>query len=165
MKKYLLIIISFLTLLALPFLAAAQRPELIIPATHSAGSVIISPDDKWLVSAGNEGIKIWDNKTGSLLKNLAPGRKSLERFKGGCIYMAMDAASRLLAMEIEDSIFIFDFDRFQLTSAIKIRGQRTAMLFTADGKSLYTAGTNAEEYDTYLLEKINIPNFYEFLDE
>ena len=79
--------------------------------------------------------------------------------------MAMDAASRLLAMEIEDSIFIFDFDRFQLTSAIKIRGQRTAMLFTADGKSLYTAGTNAEEYDTYLLEKINIPNFYEFLDE
>ena len=76
MKKYLgssfisVCVLSILVML-FPEILKAQRPELIIPATHSANSVIISPDDKWLVSAGSEGIKIWENKTGSLIKNQA----------------------------------------------------------------------------------------------
>ena len=66
----------------------AQRPELIIPATHIANSVVISPDDKWMASAGKDGIKIWENKTGHLLKNLTPGGKDNNRFDDGKIAMA-----------------------------------------------------------------------------
>ncbi|MGB4935721.1 MAG: caspase family protein [Ferruginibacter sp.] len=136
----------------------AQRPELIIPATHSAKSVIISPDDKWLISAGSEGLKIWDNKTGSLLKNLTPGRKSNLRFNGGSINMAVDNASRLLAMQIEDSIYFFDFDKFAITNRIKANGKRTALVFSLDGTDLFAGGTNGENYDTYILEKIGLGN-------
>ena len=96
-----------LLLLALAKNMQAQKPELIIPATHNAGSLLISPDEKWLVSAGSTGIKIWDNKTGSLLKNLAPGSKNIERFGRGTIYMAFDKNSRWLAMEIEEAVYFF----------------------------------------------------------
>ena len=150
---------SLLTLVLIFFAAIhvqAQRPELIIPATHSAKSVIISPDDKWLVSAGGEGIKIWDNKTTSLLKNLAPGRKSNERFDGGRIQMAFDNASRLLALQVEDTIYFFDFDKFSIVNKVKVNGKRTALVFSADGTTLYTGGTNGERYDTYIIEKIEL---------
>lgn len=134
----------------------AQRPELIIPATHSAKSVVISPDDKWLVSAGGEGLKVWDNKTGSLLKNLAPGRKNNERFDAGRINMAIDNASRLLAMQVEDTIYFFDFNKFAITSGVKVNGKRTAMVFSPDGTELFTGGINGETYDTYVFEKITM---------
>ncbi len=136
----------------------AQKPELIIPATHLANAVVISPDDKWLVSAGGEGLKIWDNKSGSLLKNLAPGRKSNDRFNAGRINMAFDNASRLLAMQIEDTIYFFDFDKFAIINQVKVNGRRTAMVFSKDGTDLYIGGTNGENYDTYMLEKIGIGN-------
>jgi WD40 repeat protein len=125
-------VIILLLASVMPGKLLAQRPELIIPATHSAKSVIISPDDKWLVSAGGEGLKIWDNKTGSLLKNLAPGRKSNVRFNAGNINMAIDNASRLLAMQIEDTIYFFDFDKFTITNRVKVNGIRTAMVFSVD---------------------------------
>lgn len=141
-------------MVVLPNQLLAQRPELIIPATHSAKSVIISADDKWLVSAGGEGLKIWDNKTGSLLKNLAPGRKNNERFDAGRINMAIDNASRLLAMQIEDTIYFFDFDKFTITTRVKVNGKRTAMVFSPDGTELFTGGINGEKYDTYFFEKI-----------
>jgi WD40 repeat protein len=162
MKKYsrFSVLFSGILLLAvlLPFVSKAQRPELIIPATHSAKSVIISPDDKWLVSAGGEGLKIWDNKTGSLLKNLSPGRKNNERFDAGRINMAIDNASRLLAMQIEDTIYIFDFEKFELTNRVKVNGKRTAMVFSVNGTELYAGGINGENYDTYILEKIELSN-------
>ena len=150
-------VILFLVV-ARPVKLLAQRPELIIPATHSAKSVIISPDDKWLISAGGEGLKIWDNKTGSLLKNLAPGRKSNARFNNGGINMAIDKASRLLAMQIEDTIYFFDFDKFSITNSLKVSGRRTAMVFSADGTELFVGGINGENYDTYIFEKIGVNN-------
>ncbi|MBL0359270.1 MAG: hypothetical protein IPP72_21455 [Chitinophagaceae bacterium] len=133
MKRCFYKIISLTALLVmflLPVKLLAQRPELIIPATHSAHTVVMSPDEKWLVSAGGEGMKIWDNKTGSLLKNLAPGGKDLSRFYGGYIIMAFDNASRSLAMQVEDTIYIFDFERFAISNRIKVDGKRTAMVFS-----------------------------------
>ncbi len=159
MKKhfYFPAIISILLLVSvMPAKLQAQRPELIIPATHVARSVIISPDDKWLVSAGSEGLKIWDNKTGSLLKNLAPGRKNNERFDGGRICMAIDKASRLLAMQIEDSVYFFDFEKFTVTGRIKTSEKNTAMVFSPDATMLYTGGIRDENYDTYFFEKIQL---------
>jgi len=152
------IVIIILLATIMPGKLLAQRPELIIPATHSAKSVIISPDDKWLVSAGNEGLKIWDNKNGSLLKNLSPGRKSNDRFNAGSICMAIDNASRLLAMQIEDTIYFFDFDKFDIARRVKANGKRTAMVFSADGTELFAGGTNGENLETYIFEKIAVAN-------
>lgn len=154
--KWASVMIFLLLVSVIPAMLFAQRPELIIPATHSAKSVIISPDDKWLVSAGGEGLKIWDNKTGSLLKNLAPGRKSNARFNNGSINMAIDNASRLLAMQIEDTIYFFDFDKFDITNRIKANGKRTAMVFSAGGTELFVGGVNGDKIDTYVFEKIGL---------
>lgn len=136
--------VIFLFVFTVPVKLMAQRPELIIPATHVARSVIISPDDKWLVSVGDEGLKIWDNKTGSLLKNLSPGRRNNDRFGSGRINMAIDNASRLLAIQIEDTIYFFDFDKFTITNSVKVNGRRTAMVFSQDGTELFTGGINDE---------------------
>ncbi len=133
----------------------AQRPELIIPATHEANSVVISPDDKWVVSAGNDGIKVWDNKTGSLLKNLTPGGRDTKRFDQGKIAMAIDAGSTTLAMQFADSIFLFDFNKFIITKKIAALGFRSAMVFSADGKTLFTTGRRVADNDSLLIEKIN----------
>ena len=149
-------VIILLLASVMPGSLLAQRPELIIPATHSARSVIVSPDDKWLVSAGGEGLKVWDNKTGSLLKNLAPGRKSNARFNNGNINMAVDNASRLLAMQIEDTIYFFDFGKFEITNRVKANGRRTAMVFSSDGTDLFVGGINGENYDRYIFEKIGL---------
>jgi WD40 repeat protein len=151
-----IIAITCLMAFAGPAKLMAQRPELIIPATHSANSVVISPDDKWLVSAGGEGIKIWENKTGSLIKNLTPGGKDNARFANGKICMAFDDASRLLAFQIADTIYIFDFDQFGITTKIKVNGDRTAAVFSKDGKTLYTGGRYTEDWDNIVVEKINL---------
>ncbi len=133
----------------------AQRPELIIPATHEANAVVISPDDKWVISAAKDGIKIWDNKTGSLLKNLTPGGKDNKRFDDGKIAMAVDAGSTTLAMQFADSIYLFDFDKFTIIKKIAARGFRTAMVFAPDGKTLFAAGRRIAFNDSLLIEKIN----------
>jgi WD40 repeat protein len=159
MKKYVckLLIPALFIIMFLPKAMQAQRPELIIPATHSAFSAVISPDEKWLVSAGAEGIKIWDNKTNRLIKNLAPGSKDNNRFDGGRINMAIDVFSSVLAMQVVDTIYFFDFEKFTITGKIKVNGKRTAFVF-AGTKTLYAAGYYEGDEDNYIVEKLNIGN-------
>ena len=149
-------VIILLLASVMPAKLFAQRPELIIPATHSARSVIISPEDKWLVSAGQDGIKIWDNKTGSLIKNLAPGGKDNNRFDNGKINMAMNATGSQFAMQVADSIYIFDFEKFVISNRLKVNGVRTAFVFSADNKILYAGGKYNDDGDNFVVEKISI---------
>jgi len=149
-------LIILLLVIIFPEKIFAQRPELIIPATHAANSVVISPDDKWLVSAGDEGIKIWENKTGSLIKNLAPGSKDNQRFNMGHICMAINDASSLLTFQIADTIYFFDFGKFVFSHKIKVNGKRTAMVFSADSKILYTGGAYDNDGSNFIVEKINV---------
>ena len=148
-------IIILLFIIFFPTRILAQRPELIIPATHSAYSVVISPDGKWVVSAGRDGLKIWDNKTGSLIKNLAPGSRDNQRFDGGKIVMTIDNGSKSLAMQIADTVYLFDFEKFAVINKIKVRGFRTAMIFSADANTLYAAGRYSYDNDSVIVEKIN----------
>ncbi len=147
----------FVLLLAfiMPVKLLAQRPELIIPATHEANSVVISPDEKWLVSVGMDGIKIWDNKTGNLLKNLRPGGVDNKRFNDGNISMAIDNNSAFLAMQFADTIFLFSFEKFELVNKASAKGYRSAMIFSADGKTLYTGGTYQVDDNNLVIEKMN----------
>jgi len=155
LKKYLLPACILMITVFSPVNLYAQRPELIIPATHEANSVVISPDDKWVVSAGKDGIKVWDNKTGSLLKNLTPGGKNNKRFDEGKVAMTINAGSTTLAMQFADSIFLFDFDKFIITKKIAAVGYRTAMVFSAEGKILYATGRRVEDNGSLIIERIN----------
>lgn len=134
----------------------AQRPELIIPATHQASSLVISGDEKWLVSAGADGIKIWEKASGSLIKNLHPGGQDNLRFNSGKITMCIDKGSTLLAMQVADTIYVFDFNKFIIQQKIKATAGNTAMVFSADGKTLFAAGESFNAKDDYLFQKINI---------
>ncbi|MFM2363502.1 MAG: hypothetical protein RLZZ316_2404 [Bacteroidota bacterium] len=134
----------------------AQRPELIIPATHSARSVIISPDEKWLASAAEDGIKLWDYKTGNLIKNLAPGSNNNERFNNGRITMAIDGSSKQLAMYVADTLYLFNLEAFQYTHQIALKGDRTAFTFSKEGSVIYAGGEYPEDYDNRILEKIDL---------
>lgn len=148
-------VIAFLLLLS-GIHTNAQRPELIIPATHVARSVIISPDEKWVVSAAEDGVKIWDYKSGNLIKNLAPGGKNNERFNNGRITMAIDGNSKQLAMYIADTLYLFNLQTFNYTQRIALKGDRTAFTFSKDGAVLYAGGEYPEDYDNRIIEKIDL---------
>ncbi len=161
MKQHFNIIsISIITILLpafiMPAKLLAQRPELIIPATHRAGNVVISPDEKWLVSAGR-GIKIWDNKTNKLLKNLEPGSKDNSRFENG-VAMAFNPQSNMLAMQIADTMYFFDFDKFAIINKVKISTKITSIVFDAEGKNVFIAGYKENGGDNNFIEKINSTN-------
>ena len=140
----------------LPNQLLAQRPELIIPATHQAGNVVISPDEKWLVSAGR-GIKIWDNKTNKLLKNLEPGSKDNNRYNDG-VAMAFNPQSNMLAMQVADTMYFFDFNKFAIINKVKISTKITSIVFDAEGKNVFIAGYKENGGDYNFIEKINSTN-------
>ena len=148
-------VIFLLLAFVMPTKLLAQRPELIIPATHIANSVVISPDDKWMASAGKDGIKIWENKTGRLLKNLTPGGKDNKRFDDGKIAMAFNNTSRYLAFQLSDTVFIFDFDQFMLVKKIRAEGYRTALVFSNKSDYLFAGGRLSFEDAGVILERIN----------
>ena len=104
----------------------AQTPELIFPATHYAGSVAISPDDKWLVSVSGNEVKIWDNETTRLIKNI----KFAVNFDGpinetGVIAISPD--SKTVAFQNSDSLFLFNFDKFEFERKLYLRKPFLAM--------------------------------------
>ena len=135
----------------------AQRPELIIPATHVARSVLVSPNDKWVISAGADGIKIWENVNKKLLKNLKPGSNNNLRFNEGKIAMAIDKNSEDIAMQIEDTVYIFNLKSFLFTHKAKVEAEATAMVFTND--YLFTAGFYDKAKENFVIEKINRSTF------
>ncbi|MEN9571561.1 MAG: hypothetical protein RL172_2792 [Bacteroidota bacterium] len=153
-KKITLLLLAALLAFCLPVKLLAQKPSLIIPATHSARSVIISPNDQWLISAGHDGFKIWDNKKGALLKNFAPGNKNTGRFNNGAIAMAIDDNSRYTAMQVEDTLYIFDLDEFEIAKRIKLDVVIQSMCFSANAQVLFIAGIQAESIDVYQVQQV-----------
>ena len=149
-------IILTLIIPALSNAAFAQRPELIIPATHQASNVVISPDEKWLVSA-SRGIKIWDNKTNKLLKDIAPGSKDNNRFDDG-VAMAFNKQSNMLAMQIADTMYFFDFEKFSITNKVQIGTKITAIVFDAEGKNVFIAGYKENVAENNFIERISSTN-------
>ena len=129
----------------------AQRTELIIPATHAASSVQYSPDGKWLVSAGEDGLKLWNAKTKNLLKDIKPGSKANDRFYGGPLAISFNSNNQDFVFQVEDTLYIFDLDKFLITHTFKVNGVRSALLL--DGKALYAAGHYDKEFDDIVLEK------------
>ena len=129
----------------------AQTPELIFPATHSAGTVVISADDTWLVSASGNTIKIWDNATAHLLKNI-----ELLRIENTSAQLAISPDSKMLSIQYNDSLYLFNLDNFVFQKRIKLADPMNAFVFSPDGKILYCAGHVKEKYDDMLIYKINI---------
>lgn len=83
--------------------------------------------------------------------------KDNNRFDGGRINRAIDNASNVLVMQVVDTIYFFDFDKFTITGKIKVSSKRTAFVF-ADTKTLYAAGYYEGDEDNYVIEEINIGN-------
>ncbi|MEO5942693.1 MAG: caspase family protein [Ferruginibacter sp.] len=129
----------------------AQRPELMIPATHAASSVQYSPDGKWLVSEGVDGIKIWDVQTKTLLKNLQPGSRKNDRFGDGRLPIAFNSNNKNFVFQVEDTLYIFDMDKFAITNKYEVNGKRTALLL--DENNLFAAGRYKDETADIVLEK------------
>ncbi len=88
----------------------AQSPQLIVPAGHGDQVYLIkySADGKYLFSVGTgaKGVKVWDTKTGNLLKNLA-----VENFPT-CMQVSSD--SKTLIVGTKYGIYFFEFPSFKL---------------------------------------------------
>ena len=150
------ILLSFLFFTIKTF---AQAPELILPTTHYAMSVVISTDDKWLVSAGEGEVKIWNNETGQLIKNLKFGNSDgfyvatnsngseisgvLNMIStGDAVIMAISPDNKTLAMASKDSLAFFSLDRFVFGKKISISDPIKALTFSTDSHNHRIARRN-----------------------
>jgi len=103
----------YLQLFILLFFAAhlsAQKPELIVPAGHGDQVYLtkFSPDGKYLFSVGTgaKGIKVWETKSGRLLKNLV-----VDDFP---TFMQVADDGRMLMTGTKNNIYFFGFPSFKL---------------------------------------------------
>lgn len=133
----------------------AQTPELIFPATHYAGSVVISPDEKWVVSVQANEVKIWENATARLIKNIKFS-KNIDGPINETGILAISLNSKLLALQNADTLYFFNFDKFDFDRKIKINQSVHEMVFSADSKILYCGGHFTDKYDDYFLQKFNV---------
>ena len=135
--------------------ASAQTPELIFPATHYAGSVAISPDEKWVVSVQANEVKIWENATTRLIKNINFS-KNVDGPVNETGILAISPNSKIVALQNADTLYFFNLDKFDFDRKIKINQSAQEMVFAADSKTLYCGGHFTDKFDDFFLQKINV---------
>ena len=130
-------------------------PELIFPATHFANSVAISPDGKWVISVQGNEVKIWENESTRLIKNIKFS-KNVNGPVNETGVLAISPNSQIVALQNADSLYFFNLDKFDFDKKVKLAQPIHEMVFTADSKTLYCGGHNSEKYEDYFILKINI---------
>ena len=129
----------------------AQVPELVVPAGHGDQVYLVkfSADGKYLFSVGTgaKSVKIWDTKTGRLLKNLA-----VSDFPSK-IEIAQDNKTVVVATAKE--IYCYAFPSFKLLNKTG-HGAKDAVI---RGNSLYLL--NSENVNGYKVSVIELSTFNE----
>ena len=111
--------------------------------------------DKWLVSVSGNEVKIWNNETSRLIKNI----KFSVNFDGpvnetGVIAISPD--SKTIAFQNADSLFFFNFDKFDFDKKLYLSNPLQEMVFSADSKTLYAGGHLKEKYDDMFIQKVDV---------
>jgi WD40 repeat protein len=134
----------------------AQTPELMFPATHQATSVVFSPDDKWVISTDENMLKIWDNESGRLMKNIVFNDKNSDAYYGPNIIMTVSPDSKLLAIKRNDSLYFFNFDHFSFEKKVPLKDHVEQFTFSLDSKTLYCAGKEYGKENDILIHKVSV---------
>ena len=145
---------KYIQLFILLFFAAnlsAQTPELIVPAGHGDQVYLtkFSADGKYLFSVGTgaKAVKIWDTKTGRLLKNLP-----VDNYPP-CIQIGAD--SKIIMIGTKKEIYFFAFPSFKLLHK-KNEGVQDAV---TGGNKLYALFV--ESANAFHISAIDLPSFSE----
>lgn len=129
----------------------AQTPELIVPAGHGDQVYLtkFSADGKYLfsVGTGSKGIKIWDTKSGRLLKNLV-----VDNFPTA---MQLTGDGKVLMIATKKEVYFYAFPSFKLLHKTD-HGAQDAV---AGGNNLYLL--NAENINGFKVTAIDITTFRE----
>jgi len=129
----------------------AQTPELIVPAGHGDQVYLtkFSADGKYLfsVGTGSKGIKIWDTKSGRLLKNLV-----VNNFPTA---MQLTGDGKVLVTATKKEVYFYAFPSFKLLHKTD-HGAQDAI---AGGNNLYLL--NSENINGFKVTAIDITTFRE----
>ena len=149
--KYLFSII--LLLQAFVSFAQTEVPALIFPARHYADNVIFTHDEKYLITAGASEIKVWENETRRLLKNIILPPYTGDKQLNFEHLLTVSPDNQWLAFQNTDTLYLYDLNRFALVRKIKLANNLGTLVFTADGKTIYAGGREAEQYDHLFVQK------------
>ncbi len=138
-------IISFATL--------AQKPELIIPTGHERAvmNVLYSNDGKYIFSASENYVKVWERSSGRLLKNIVCKWGDREP-----AVVDMDASpdGKTIAIATYRNIHFFSLEAFVVSKEIHL-DEISKILYSRNGTEMFVAhGEEKEEH----ISKINIGN-------
>lgn len=152
--KYLFSIL--LLLQAFVSLAQTEAPALIFPARHYADNVVFTHDEKYLITAGASEIKIWENETRRLLKNIMFPTYTGGRQLNFEHILTVSSDNQWLAFQNADTLYLYNLNRFVLTQKIKLAHTLGTLIFSADGKTLYGGGRETAQYDNLFVQKITL---------
>jgi WD40 repeat protein len=114
---------------------SSSKPELILQKGHSGviNSMALSPDGKFIVTAGNDSaVKIWDASTGLELRSLPGNAKQ-------AYAVAFSSDGKLVATGGEDwKLRVWEFETGRQIRSIDVGTAITALAFSADGRWLVT---------------------------
>ncbi|HNP21642.1 MAG TPA: caspase family protein [Panacibacter sp.] len=142
---------AFVLLVA--FTANAQKPELVIPTRHAetVEQVLYTKDGKYILSASENIVKVWETSSGRLIKNIVCRWGEAEP-----MVVDMDNApdGKTVAIATYRNIHFFSLDNFSVLKEIHM-DEISKIIYSKDGSELFVAhGESAEE----MLSKITINN-------
>lgn len=153
MKKF----ISFSLLLT--FLVSgkpmfSQKAALLIPTGHSnnIGSLSFSPDDRYIFSSSNDGIKIWQASDYKLIKKME------DEFASAILPHPVD--KNLVILVSSKEVRFFDINRFEIVKRIANDSIKMGDAVTSpDGRYLYVAGISKANKPSMLIWRLNLSDF------
>ncbi len=89
----------------------SQQPQLIIPESHPAQAVSISPNREWMVSISGKTIQLWNYQLGKLIINIRITDKNTEPW-GGSKPIATN--NRFAIFPIDDSMYFLNFGKLEI---------------------------------------------------
>lgn len=136
--------VVFIITLLIAVYATAQKPELIIPTRHAeaVAHVLFTKDGKYILSASENMVKVWETSSGRLIKNIICKWGDREP-----AVVDMDNApdGQTVAIATYRNIHFFSLVDFSVVKEIHM-DEISKIMYSKDGSELFVAhGESAEE--------------------
>lgn len=132
----------------------AQQTELLVPSGHSSNvnTLAFSPDDQYIFSSSNDGIKIWQAWDYKLI------RKMEQEFAAAIIPHPVDNKTVIFVSSKE--VRLFDMNRFDIVKRIPCDSIKTDdAVASNDGKYLYLTGISKANKPSMLVWRLDLSTF------
>ena len=115
--------------------------------------MVFTHNEKLLISDGGSEIKIWENASGRLLKNIPYPPDKAGKDVSNTELLAVSPDDKTLVFQYVDTLYFYNLEKFGVEKKYKLANPWTTLVFTPDGKTIYGGGQEMENYDHFFIQK------------